>query len=220
MYSNMEPLLEIKMVPIELELRTTDAQMEITRGTAELEITREKGGLSIHSRPIQLSLDTFESRNSIMPTVATAVRQNAAKGQQAAYSATATYADQGQLLLKTQIGQELVTQFAADAQTKNLKTNVGLQFLPTTGPDISWTPAEMTIQYEMDKLNFDWNIQETQIEFTPGDIQISVKQQPDVIIQYVGGPLYVPPSSDPNYDPQFVPTDIVNGNYEPVDVQA
>ena len=39
------------------------------------------------------------------------------------------------------------------------------------------------------------------MEFTPGDIQIEVTQQPDVIIKYVGGPLYVPPSSDPNYTP-------------------
>ena len=38
------------------------------------------------------------------------------------------------------------------------------------------------------------------MEFTPGDIEISVTQQPDVIIKYVGGPLYVPPSADPNYE--------------------
>jgi hypothetical protein len=202
MYSTMEPLLEITMVPIQLEIRSTDAQMEMTRGTAELEITREKGGLTIHSRPIRLSLDTFESRNSIMPSAFTSVRQNAAQGQQAAYAATAAYARQGQLLLKTQIGQELVTQFAAEKQTQNLKTNVGLKFIPTTGPEINWTPAEMDIEYQMDKLNFDWNIEAPRVEFTPGDVQISVKQYPDVVIEYVGGPLYVPPSNDPDYEPE------------------
>jgi hypothetical protein len=199
MYSTMEPLLEIKSVPIKLEIRTTEAQMEMTQGTAELEITREKGGLSIHSRPIRLSLDTFEMRNSISPTAVTAVRQSAASGQQAAYAATAAYAQQGQLLLKTQIGQELVTQFAKESTTKNLKTNVGLTFIPTTGPEISWTPAEMDISYQMDELNFEWNIQEPTFEFTPGDVEISVGQYPDVIIEYVGGPVYVPASADPRY---------------------
>ena len=43
-----------------------------------------------------------------------------------------------------------------------------------------------------------------QFEFIPGDIEISVKQQPDVLIKYVGGPLYVPPSADPNYQPTDV----------------
>jgi hypothetical protein len=197
----MDPLIEIKTVPIELELKVTHAKLEYAQGTAELEISRDKGGLSIHSRAIRLNLDTFESRNSISPTTIRATEQNAQKGQQAAYEATATYAQQGQLLLNAKIGQELVTQFAAEAQTRDLKTNVGIQFLPTVGPDISWTPGEMNIRYEMDKLNFDWRVNQTQFEFTPGDIEISVKQQPDVIIKYVGGPLYVPPSSDPDYEP-------------------
>lgn len=113
---------------------------------------------------------------------------------------------QGQLLLQARVGQELVTQFAAEAQNKDLKTNVGIQFLPTTGPEISWDKGEINIRYEMDKMNFDWRTQNGDIQFTPGDIEISVTQQPDLIIKYVGGALYVPPSSDPNY--------------EPVDVQA
>ena len=58
----------------------------------------------------------------------------------------------------------------------------------------------MQIRFEMDKLNFDWRMNQTSFEFTPGDIQISVTQQPDVQIKYVGGPLYVPPSADPNYE--------------------
>ena len=64
----------------------------------------------------------------------------------------------------------------------------------------------MNIRFEMDKLNFDWRVNQTKFEFIPGDIEISVKQKPEVIIKYIGGPLYVPPSADPNY--------------EPVDVQA
>ncbi len=198
----MYPLIEIKTVPIEIEMKVTDAKLEYTRGTADLEISRANGGLSIRSRPIRLNLDTFEARNSVVPTTMRSIEQYAQKGQESAYEATAIYAQQGQMLLNAKIGQELVTQFAADAQARNIKTNVGLQFLPSVGPEISWTPAEMTIHYEMDKLNFDWRMNQPQFKFTPGDIEISVKQQPDVIIKYVGGPLYVPPSADPNYEPE------------------
>ncbi len=198
----MYPLIEITTVPIEIEMKVTDAKLEYTRGTADLEISRNNGGLDIRSRPIRLNLDTFEARNSVVPTVMRAAEQNAQKGQQAAYDATAVYAQQGQMLLNARIGQELVTQFASDAQARNVKTNVGLQFLPTTGPQISWTPGEMTIHYEMDKLNFDWRINQPHFKFTPGDIEISVKQKPDVVIKYVGGALYVPPSADPNYEPK------------------
>ena len=197
----MYPLIEIKTVPIEIEMKVTHAKMEYSRGTAELEISRGEGGMSIKSRPIRLNIDTFEARNSVCPTAMRSVEQYAQQGKRASYEETATYAQQGQLLLDAKIGQELVTQFAADAQNRNLKTNVGLQFLPTVGPEISWDPGEMHIRYEMDKLNFDWRVNQPQFEFTPGDIELSVKQQPDVVIKYVGGPLYVPPSADPDYRP-------------------
>lgn len=197
----MMPLIEIQTVPIEIEMKTTNAKLEYRRGTADLEISRsDGGGLNIRSRPIKLNIDTFEARNSVTPTAVRSVEQYAQKGQQAAYSATATYSQQGQLLLDAKIGQELITQFAAEAQNKNLK-ELGLTFLPSVGPEISWDPGEMQIRYDMDKLNFDWKVNQAQFEFTPGDIEISVTQQPDVIIKYIGGPIYVPPSSDPNYKP-------------------
>ena len=202
----MGPLIEITNVPIEIEMKVSHAKLEYTRGTAELEISRDNGGLSIKSRPIRLNIDTFEARNSVVPTAVRSIQQSAEKGRQAAYQATATYAQQGELLLKTQIGEELVTQFAADAAAKDVKINIGIQFLPSVGPELDWDPGEVNIRFEMDKLNFDWRVNQTQFKFTPGDIEISVKQQPDVIIKYIGGPLYVPPSADPNY--------------EPVDVQA
>lgn len=197
----MYPLIEIKTVPIELEMKVTNAKLEYARGTADLEISRRQGGLNIRSRAIRLNLDTFEARNSISPTPVRSIEQSAHRGQQAAYEATAVYAQQGQVLLNAKIGEEMVTKFAADAQARQIKTNVGLQFLPTTGPEISWTPGEMNIRFEMDKLNFDWRMNQTKFQFTPGDIEISVKQRPEVIIKYVGGPLYVPPSSDPDYEP-------------------
>ena len=166
-----------------------------------MEISRDNGNLQIKSRPIKVNIDTFEARNSLSPTLARYLEQSAQKGQQAAYEATATYARQGQLLLQTQVGEELVTKFAEDAMMKDVKTNVGIDFLPDPGAEITWDPGEMNIRYEMDKLNIDWRMNEGSFEFTPGDIEFTVTQRPDVVIKYIGGPIYVPPSSDPNYEP-------------------
>ncbi|USF27902.1 hypothetical protein N510_002860 [Firmicutes bacterium ASF500] len=197
----MKRLIEITTVPIQIEMKTTNAKLEYARATAEMEISREKNGLKIKSRPIKVNIDTFEARNSLSPTLARYLDQNAERGKQAAYEATATYANQGQLLLETRIGEELVTKFAQDAMMKDVKTNVGIDFLPDPGPEITWDPGELSIRYEMDKLNFDWKMGEGSFEFTPGDIEFTVTQRPDVVIKYIGGPIYVPPSSDPNYEP-------------------
>ena len=88
----MPQLIEIKSVPIEIEMKVSHAKLEYTRASAELEISRDSGGLSIRSRPIRLKMDTFEMRNSIMPSPSRNVEQRAQKGRQAAYQATATYA--------------------------------------------------------------------------------------------------------------------------------
>lgn len=198
----MKPLIEITTVPIQIEMKTTNAKLEYARGTAEMEISREKnGGLQIKSRPIKVNIDTFEARNSLSPTLARYLEQGAQKGKQAAYEATATYANQGQLLMKTRVGEELVTKFAEDAMMKDVKTNVGIQFLPDPGAEITWDPGEMSIRYEMDKINIDWRMTEGSFKFTPGDIEFTVTQRPDVVIKYLGGPIYVPRSADPNYEP-------------------
>lgn len=195
----MYPLIEIKTVPIEIEMKTTNARLEYKRGVAEMEISRNDGGMNIKSRPIRVKMDTFEARNSLSPTPMRSVVQAAQAGRQAAYEATATYARHGQLLLNAKVGEELVTQFAAEPMQEEMNVNVGLDFLPKGGVELDWEGGEMQIRYEMDKLNFDWKVDSAGFEFVPGDIEISVKQMPDVIIKYVGGAIYVPPSADPNY---------------------
>lgn len=196
----MKPLIEITTVPIQIEMKTTNARLEYARGTAEMEISRNEGGLQIKSRPIRLNIDTFEARNSISPTLARSQEQNADKGIQASYKATATYAQQGKLMMETKLGEEVITQFSRQSLLEGVQ-DVGMKFLPTTGPEITWDPAEMNIRYEMDKLNFDWKIGGGSFEFIPGDIELTVTQRPEVIIKYIGGPIYVPPSADPNYEP-------------------
>lgn len=193
----MYPLIEIETVPIEIQMKITPARLEYARGTAQLEISRDKGGLNIRSQPIRVSIDTFECRNSVTPTAATLIRQQAQAGVEAAYQATATLARKGRAMMEN---QDVIPELAKE-QNIGQPVNLNIQFLPSASPDISWDGGEMSIQYQMDKLNFDWRTEKMHFTFVPGDIEFTMTQRPDVIIKYVGGPLYVPPSSDPDYEP-------------------
>lgn len=197
----MYPLIEIKTVPVEIEMKTQNARLEYRRGTAEMEISRNDGGLNIKSRPIRLKMDTFEARNSISPTPMRSITQAAEKGRQAAYQATGTYAQHGKLFLNAKLGEDVVGKIVAEPMQEAMNVEVALDFLPKGGVNMDWEEGEMQIRYEMDKLNFDWKVDNASFEFIPGDIEISVSQMPDVIIKYIGGPLYVPPSADPDYQP-------------------
>ncbi|WP_373163190.1 DUF6470 family protein [Agathobaculum sp. Marseille-P7918] len=195
----MERLIEIKTVPIELEMKVNHARLDYKRSTVDLEISRNQGGLQIRSKPIKVNIDTFEARNSVSPTAMRSIEQAAQRGQQKVYDTTATYARRGDLLLEAKIGEQLISQFAMESQQVN--TDFAMKWLPTTGPDITWDGGELNIRYEMDKLNFDWRMDKGNVEFIPGNIEFTVTQQPDVIIKYIGGPVYVPPSADPDYVP-------------------
>ena len=203
----VEQLIQIEQVPIEMKIKVTPSKLEAVRGTANLEIDRHEGGLRIKSQPIRLRLDTFEARDSIRPASdESSIRAYAQQGRQSAYEATASFAQQGELMLKAHLDQDVIAQMASKALQDDRSGDVGIEFLPGTAPKIDWDPGQMEISFEMDKLNFDWRISKNHFEFTPGDIEISVTQKPDLVIKYVGGPLYVPPSSDPDYEPVDVRT--------------
>ena len=195
----MKPLIEITTVPIEIQMKVTNARLEYARGTAQMEISRDKGGLSIRSRPIRVNIDTFEARSSVMPTTTQIIQQQAQKGMQGAYQATGVIAREGRMMMEAKI-KNVVPQLAKQ-QTMGELVNSNIQFLPSAAPEISWDGGELSIRYEMDKLNFDWRMGQMDFTFVPGDIEFTMTQRPDVIIKYVGGPLYVPPSADPNYEP-------------------
>ena len=181
----MRPLIEIQTIPIEIQMKTTNAHLEYARGTAQMEVSRDRRGLQIRSQPIRVNIDTFEARSSIVPTTAQSIQQGAAQGQRAAYEATAVLAQEGRMMMEAKIDQDVIPQLAQQ-KTVDQPAQLGIQFLPEVGPDISWTGGEMN---------------QMQFTFVPGDIEFKVTQQPDVVIKYIGGPLYVPPSADPNYEP-------------------
>ncbi len=155
----MYPLIEIKTVPIEIQMKTRNATLEYSRGTAEMEVSRsDGGGLDIKSRPIRLRLDSFEARNSINPTTMRSVKESASKGRQAAYEATATYARQGDLFLNAKLGEDVVGQIAKQNVDKRLQSELALDFTPDPGIDVDWEEGDIQIRYEMEQMNLDWKI--------------------------------------------------------------
>ena len=197
----MEQLIQITNVPIMIEMKTTMAQIQRKAQNVDLNISRsEGGGLKIKSSPIKVSIDTFEARNSIAPTTKRSIEQAAEKGINAAYEATARMAKEGQMFLDAKLsgGKALDQIFAQSAQSPEREFIYSR--IPTVPPEINWSDPDISIQYDMEKLNFDWRISRGDFEFVPGSIEFNITQRPEVKIEYIGSPIYVPPSADPNFE--------------------
>lgn len=195
----MEQLIKIKNVPIAYELKINNAKFERKSGTAELDVTRTSGGLRIQSQNIKVNIDTFEARNTVSPTAIRSIEQAAEKGKNAVYEASARYTQEGKLLMDAKLDGEALNQIFKN-RSEPPKGDFGLDFSPSERADITWSEPNISIQYEMDKLNFEFKLENGDFEFIPGNIELTVTQYPDVIIEYIGRPIYVPPSADPEHE--------------------
>ena len=180
-------------------MKINNARLKYNNSNAQMEVSRDPGKLTIKSKPIKVDIDSFECFNSINPTTRTSIRNAAEEGKKIAYEATAAYAREGKLFLNAKIGEDVIEKIVTSKM--EVDTNFGIAFTPNVRPEFNWSDPEITIEYELDKLNFEWKVMNGNFEFIPGDIEILVTQQPDVVIEYVGKPLYVPPSSEPEYTP-------------------
>ncbi|MFI3173648.1 MAG: DUF6470 family protein [Bacillota bacterium] len=191
----MEQLLKISTIPAKFSISVTNATLQHKPSNPSYEMTRQKGGLSIDSTPAKLNIDSFECYNSINPTVGTAVKQAAQKGEQAAFDAGQKYTNQGNMFMRAQPGEDVIEQISQSMF--NVNTNVGIKFSPSVPPTISYEEGRLSTEYQLDKLKFDWRVLQGEFEYVPGDVHFELEQRADIEIEYIGGPIYVPKSADP-----------------------
>lgn len=192
----MEQLLSITSVPIAVEITVNRAHLDYNTELPKVDVSRNKGGFKIQADPIRIDIDSTAVYNSIgLKNIDTLRQDYSQESIKVCYQATASIVQEGDLLL----GQNITpAQIAAQKSQRSIETI--LSFLPTEGPDISWTGGTLSINYQTDDLNFDWETTtRAAFEFVPGSIEFNIKSMPKVDIEYIGEPIYCPPSANPNY---------------------
>lgn len=201
----MQPLLKIQTIPISIEYKVKRAALEYQSTPAKVQVTRNRGSLNIQTRAPRLNIDSFEARASMgNKSPARSVQEFASGGVNAAYQATRTIAEDGNSLVDSR-SKTSIADLAANKLFRNMSAETMTAFIPSVRPEVSVDPGSISFDFTMDKLSFDWNINhKPQLEFVPGNLEFSVAQYPDVVIEYVGSPIYVPRSADPNYEPPAI----------------
>ncbi len=76
-------------------------------------------------------------------------------------------------------------------------------YVPNTTDSIKWEPTTLNLDLELNfntEPEYEYVEQDTtKLRYVPREISFEVEQYPSIKIEYLGGPQYVPPSSDPNY---------------------
>lgn len=193
----MKPLLKITVMPLEYEMKVQHARLERSRTSPPVvEVGRSKGGLQMRSTPAKLLIDTYEARNSVLPDTKTMLSQAAQKGKASAAEAAQNYAQEASQMLWSKPGEggEMLHQIFT--QRSQMPTGqFQMAFLPAAQADITYQAGSLKTEYQMDKLAFQLKQNNGTTEYRPGSVDIIIKQYPDVKIEYMGQPLYVPPSA-------------------------
>ncbi len=190
----MQPLLRIQTIPIKIEAQTKRASLQQSAEPASAPAPRSRGNY----RPAQVRTPAPQPQ-----VKSEAQRVNPDQHQARAAQAQSTQSDN-----YLQEASNAIDAFKQSAVVGNVGNS---EYTPNIPQDLEFEPqvpviasgsGSTSFDYQMDRATYDWNASaKPQLEYIPPSIEYSVTQYPDVIIEYVGEPIYVPASSNPNYVP-------------------
>ncbi len=199
-------LLQITTIPIKIEIKVTNAKFEHSEDYTQpkVNIKTTNGGYVMQAEPLKLNIDTYQARKSLgygNMTDGDMLAQKAQDGFTIAFQGTAKVAAEGDQLARGASPSEIALNNARAGAT----VQTIMEFLPKEGADITFDAGTLNIEYQMGEQDIDWDIHpDSPLEFIPGSVEFIVRDRPCVEIEYVGDPLYVPPSANPNYEPPIL----------------
>lgn len=198
-------LLQITTIPIKIEIKVTNATYEYPDDRLpKINISTQSGGFTMHSEPQKLKIDTYEARKSLgygHMNDADMIKQKASEGISRAFQGTSRVSAEGDMLARGMKASEIAIQNAKAGGI--MKTQ--MEFIPKEGADISFESGSLDIEYQMGSQEIDWDVTpQLPMEFVPGRVEFIVHDRPRVEIEYIGDPIYFPPSANPNYEPPLI----------------
>ncbi len=213
----MGPLITIETVPISIEYVEQPSARIPTIKSAKLEITREKQHTSVKSNPVKIKMDSFEKADFRSSTyTATANFNNGNLNMEVSFTdSRVAVADKF-----NQAGRNMGSILNAMPMTKKHTLPIKENYQPSVNyttssfediADISdnMRAGALKIHFDLSALR-DLGNDNASTRFIPPDLKLEISQLPDVIVKYVGGPIYFPRSSDPNYEPPVTDTSNLN----------
>lgn len=213
----MGPLITIETVPISIEYVEQPSARIPTIKSAKLEITREKQHTSVKSNPVKIKMDSFQKadfRSDIY--TATADFDNGNLNMEVNFAdsrvAVADKFNQAGRNMGSILNAMTMTRKHALPINENYQSNVNYtdpSFEDIADISDNMRAGALKIHFDLSALR-DLGNDNASTRFIPPDLKLEISQFPDVIVKYVGGPIYFPRSSDPNYEPPVTDTSNLN----------
>ncbi len=186
----IKPLLEMKSIPMSIEYKINNAHYEIENVNVLAEVIQNDNVYELKMEPAKLTIDRVDIDNfHVNNDVNFNVKNFSHLSKGATYEVSSSYADKGNIKLDIKLNST-----TSKIAFKKFESEVNFNFS-------AWEPQDISLNFDFDKLNFDLNGSNLQFTFVPGTIEFIIKEYPRIEIKYLGDPIYVPESANPNYKP-------------------
>jgi len=187
----VKPLLEMKSIPMSIEYKINNARYEIENVNVPVEITQNNNVYELRMESAKLNMDKVEVYHSqAYDNSASDAKNILMQGNSALYEVSSSYADKGNFKLDIKILNNTNSKIAM----KRFESDVNFNLK-------SWTPQDISLKYDFNSINLSINGDNSQLKFIPGNIEFIIKEYPRIEYKYLGEPIYVPESANPNYKP-------------------
>ncbi len=191
----VQQLLRITTTPMRYELEVEHSKLEYKQTAPSASVEAKPAKLNIDSKTdTSVNIDTYEARKSlgIMDSM-DFVKTNATESRQALTKQIGEYREIGNEISNIQNGVSIADIYRSKMTDSHYELYTA--FLPSGGAELSWNPAQLNMSFEPSNVSIDWNIEENAFNFIPGSVRMKITQMSSVNIEYIGGPLYFPPSA-------------------------
>ncbi|XOQ49349.1 MAG: DUF3298 domain-containing protein [Eubacteriales bacterium] len=198
----MEPLLDMKVVPISIEMIVHRAKFEVdTSFQPSQPAPMDSNCLIPYSD--HLFIETNGYKNKVKTKTEANPYQYAAYTNEyqilSSMTDIADYIRKGSLLMNAQEKTSSLVSLAIQHMHPTMQSAIGIPSYPT---DFHWDSQQVSNQYESDRQTFDWLTQnKAKLKYIPASIEYVIKGYAHVEFEYLGKPQYVPPSASPDYEP-------------------
>lgn len=188
----MQQLLQIESIPIKLEIKSTMARFQKPEvPAADLRTSQQKPFIKAE-----------RGKGSAEPVQASSAKNAKAYPAVDEYSAVSDQSYSDMLMSELYGGSAYVgqTDTASDYIRAGIQNTIIHSQALSAATHSDFIDKKMQV-YASDRSNFEISagLGITDMEFVPGSVEFTVTQKPAVNIEYIGSPIYVPRSADPNY---------------------
>ena len=191
-------LLNISTTPVKYELEIERAKLEYNQDfKPEYKATNRPAKLETKTKNTEVKLNTYQARRSLgQNNLSDFGRLYADMGQDSIRKTTREYVDIGNDMSRIDVPVSV-----ADIYAQKMLTNPILYqtYIPSEAAYMVWEPYQLQTNYQGGELSNDWQIMRNIMNYVPGSVRMNILEQPRVSIEYVGRPMYIPPSADPEY---------------------